>query len=175
MVYNLAMNTSRADYTSPEWNTLQTAVIGTGFYIRKLTPNLFEGWKAKKVAESIIDETEEKSSDAFFRQLCDEQDFKSLVPRYLPRDFGTMEVPVLQAIDASIDILTAKDPAKLNDFKNLILYIAEATADSVHGTSHKEEQAIENIRQVLNNHKNMGDLSDLTKPFDFELNSQVTK
>lgn len=168
-LYFYVMSTTRADYTYPEWNTMQTAVIGTGFLVRKLTPNFFESWKAKRAAENIINHHEENNSDNFFRELCDEEDFKSRVPGYLPRSAGAMEVPVLQAIDASLDILRKKDPSKLEPFKDLILHIANATADSVDGISEQEQHAIDSIYTALQDKQNFGDLDDLTNPFEPEL------
>ena len=144
------MNTTRADYTTPEWNTLQTAVVGVGFYVRKLTPNFFDSWRTKHAAEETVEETEEESDELFFKQLCDIDDFKSYIPKHVPRTAQGVETPVLTAIEASLHILEEKDPHVLPAFKNLLLEIAHETADEVDGISPKEQEAITKIVKVIN-------------------------
>lgn len=160
------MKTTRKNYTYPEWNTLQAAIVGVGFYVRKLAPNTFDSWRARRAAEHIVDEIEDDHDDEFFRQLCDTDDFKSYLPKHVPRDAGAIESYVLQAIEAAVHILEQKDPSKLRSFKELLLEIAHETADEVDDISPAERHAINKITKVLNGELEFTDSWRLSKPFD---------
>jgi hypothetical protein len=157
--------TSRADYSYPEWNTLQSAVVGTAFYIRKLTPGFFDQLKLKYSTDKLIDSLEESHTDVFFQQLLNTDNFKSRIPKFVPRSAGGIEVPVLQAIDASIEILYKKDPGKVELFERLILEIAEQTADAIDGISPHEQQAINEIIQVLNGRLKVASKEDVVNAY----------
>ena len=157
--------TSRKDFTYPEWNTLQAAVVGTSFYIRKLTPGFFDQLRVKYSANKFLDELEESQPDPFFKQLLNVDGFKSRVPKFVPRSAGGIEVPVLQAIDASLEILSKKDPSKIESFEKLILEIAHSTADSIDGISPQESRAINEIIEVLNGRLQVASEEDVVNAF----------
>lgn len=161
----LYMSNFRAEYTTPEWQTLQTAIIGTGFYIHKLSPNFLEAWRTKRAANDVIDDAEDDHTDEFFRELCDTDDFKSKIPKHLPRDAAVIEVPVLQAISHSLHILAAKDASKVEPFKQLIREIAYSAADEANEVSASERAAITKIEAALDGSYDFGDLTELTNPF----------
>lgn len=160
------MSTTRNNYTAPEWNTLQAAIVGVGFYVRKLAPNALDSWRARRAAENIIDDIEDDHDDTFFRQLCDTDDFKSYLPKHVPRDADAIESYVLQAIEAAIHILEEKDPTKLAAYKSLLLEIAHETADEVDDISPQERQALGKIIRVLNGELEFADSWRMTQPFD---------
>jgi hypothetical protein len=157
--------TTRSDYTYPEWNTLQSAVVGTAFYIRKLTPGFFDQIRVKYSADKLIDNLEDNHADKFFQQLLNVDNFKSRVPKFVPRNAGAIEVPVLQAIDASIEILNKKDPAKIEKFERIILEIAQVTADAVDGINPQEQQAINEIIEVLNGRLQVASGTDIVNAY----------
>jgi hypothetical protein len=161
--------TSRADYSYPEWNTLQSAVVGTAYYIRKLTPGFFDQLRIKYSSDKFIDSLEENHSDQFFQQLLNIDNFKSRVPKFVPRNAGGIEVPVLQAIDASIEILNKKDPAKIEKFERIILEIAQVTADAVDGISSSEQMAINEIIEVLNGRLAVASEEDVVNAYAINL------
>jgi hypothetical protein len=157
--------TTRADYSTPEWNTLQTAILGCAFYIRKLAPNFIDGWRAERAAISVIDDEETYEQDVFFEQLCDTAGYKTRIPDYLPRTPDVMEVPILQAIAESINILQAKDPQRIAMFKSLIEHIASVAAESDTEVSPEEQHAVNKIREALNNPDEFGNLADMIHPY----------
>lgn len=163
----MSMNTTRADYTSPEWNTLQSAVAGSGLYIVELAPNYFDSWREKRIADGVIDNEEKYIHDPFFKELCDLKDFSFDLVNHLPRnkDAGVIEAPILEAIAESITILTEKDPAKVPIFKHLIAHIAAVTANSIHNISPSEQQALTKINIALDEPESFGDLSNLAHPY----------
>jgi hypothetical protein len=157
--------TTRSDYTYPEWNTLQSAVVGTAFYIRKLTPGFFDQIRVKYSADKLIDNLEDNHADKFFQQLLNVDNFKSRVPKFVPRSAKGIGVPVLQAIDASLEILEKKDPAKIEPFERLILEIANETADAVDGISPKEQAAINEIIEVLSGRLQVANQDDVVNAY----------
>ncbi len=157
--------TTRSDYTYPEWNTLQSAVVGTAFYIRKLTPGFFDRIRIKYSANKLIDNLEDNHADKFFKQLLNVDNFKSRVPKFVPRNAKGIGVPVLQAIDASLEILEKKDPAKIEPFERLILEIANETADAVDGISAKEQAAINEIIEVLSGRLQVANQDDVVNAY----------
>jgi hypothetical protein len=159
------MTTDRLNYTTPEWNTLQTAVVGAGFYVRKLTPGFFDSWRAKHEAEETIEEGKELDS-LFFRQLCDVDDFKSYLPKNVSRTPAAIEAVVLQAIDESINILAEKDPKIIPAFKSLLLDIAHETAEEVDGISAEEKSAISKIEKVINGDLDFLESWRVSEPFN---------
>jgi hypothetical protein len=162
--------TTRSDYTYPEWNTLQSAVVGTAFYIRKLTPGFFDQIRVKYSANKLIDNLEDNHADKFFQQLLNVDNFKSRVPKFVPRSAKGIGVPVLQAIDASLEILEKKDPAKIEPFERLILEIANETADAVDGISPKEQAAINEIIEVLNGRLQVASEEDIVNAYGISTN-----
>ncbi len=162
--------TTRSDYTYPEWNTLQSAVVGTAFYIRKLTPGFFDQIRVKYSADKLIDNLEDNHADKFFQQLLNVDNFKSRVPKFVPRSAKGIGVPVLQAIDASLEILEKKDPAKIEPFERLILEIANETADAVDGISPKEQAAINEIIEVLNGRLQVASEEDIVNAYGISTN-----
>ena len=160
------MPTTRADYTTPEWNTLQTAVVGVGFYVRKLSPNFFDSWRAKHAAEETLDAAEGESDLLFFKQLSDVDDFKSYLPKNVSRTAEAVEAPVLHAIDESINILQEKDPKLVPAFKQLLLDIAHETADEVDGISSTEQRALDIIYKVINGEVDFKDSWRMSEPFN---------
>jgi F0F1-type ATP synthase alpha subunit len=141
-------------------------VAGAGLYIVELAPNFFENWREKRLADGIISNEEKYINDPFFKELCELKDFKfDLINGLQRKDVGVIEAPILEAIAESINILTAKDPAKLPVFKHLIAHIAAVTANSIDDISPTEQQALDKINQALNAPDSFGDLSALTHPF----------
>jgi hypothetical protein len=160
------MNTARPDYTTPEWNTLQSAVAGAGLYIVEFAPNFFENWREKRIADGVISNEEKYINDPFFKELCDLKDFKfDLIKGLQRKDVGAIEAPILLSIAESIHILADKDPAKLPIFKHLIAHIAAVTANSINDISPTERQALDKINQALEAPESFGDLSALAHPF----------
>ena len=160
--------TRRKDYSYPEWNTLQSAVLGTAEYIMKLSPGFFEELKIKYTVNKMLNDLENEESNIFFKQLFNFKGFKSRVPKYVPRDAGGIEVPVLQAIDASIEILSKKDPSLIEPFERLILEIANVTADAADGISPQESRAINEIIEVLNGRLQVASEKEVVNAFGID-------
>ena len=156
--------TTRADYSTPEWNTLQAAIVGAGFYVHRLTPGFFANWRAKRAGKDHVNDVRE-TGDILFEQLCDTDDFISPFPKHVKKSTVAVEAFVLQAVDEALNILSEKDPQALVSYKKLILDIAQETAQEVNGVSLQEREALDKIKRVVTGDLDFKDSWRLAEPY----------
>lgn len=140
---------SRADFTTPQWSILQTAIIGSARYVSLQNNGLIDDWKESRTIKEVIKHTKDNNFYGFFRDLCNFDKYKSPIPKSCLDSADAIEAPVLSALRQSIELIKQKDPSKIDDFQNFILNLAFLVADSDSGITVQEQKAIDNIRLAL--------------------------
>lgn len=122
--------TSRQNYTTPEWQTLQTAIIGTIRYVMLAETGLFNDLKDKIIANETMHNFVKEANSELLKELIDFDGFKWPIPSYGIEDSDAIEPTVLTSISKSVEILNNHDPENALLFKNLILALAHHTANN---------------------------------------------
>lgn len=140
---------SRTDFTAPEWQELQTAVMGTIRYMTLISPNFYGDIKETLVARQTIHNYTDQIQSGFIKELVDTSDYESPIPEYASDSAGGLEPPVLRAITNSVAAIQKRDPESVPLFKNLILKLAYRTAEARKGINPDENAAFQKISLAL--------------------------
>jgi hypothetical protein len=132
----------RTDFTTPEWQELQTAILGTIRYITLASPNFFGDIKEQIIAKKAIENFATSSNSNFINELADFNDFKSYsLPNINKLSADELETPVLMAIAKSKEAIAKRDDDSAVMFVNLIKKIAHDVASAHEKMSNAEQNA----------------------------------
>ncbi|MFC5178844.1 hypothetical protein [Nocardioides taihuensis] len=138
---------TRETFTDEEWQDLQWALMLAGSHV---TASDWPGWRKsfKEAAGGSRFLTLMQSSDnALVAALTSDQ------ARRRPPDVSDRSTlagePALARIRAATALVREKAPEDLEDFRQVLLGVAQVMADEVDGTSEAEGLALERIREAL--------------------------
>lgn len=140
---------SRGEFSTPEWNTIQTAVIGTIKYVSMSTTNYFGDKKEYFFAKREIKRFADEFDSVFINDLSDFSSYKSPLPAHADNDFKSIEVPVRQSIALAIEAISKRSPETAETFKQLLIHLAENVSTTYKTASPPEIAAIETIKQAI--------------------------
>jgi hypothetical protein len=134
----------KADFTEDEWKGLRKGVTGAGMLVsighRDFTDSFGE-------------------ANALAKQMVAERGSESQLVRDLVSAHGTgfgifnspqeVEAETMDALHASVSLLTEKAPDELDAYRGLVLDVAEAVAEAKGGVQDQEKAAIERITAAL--------------------------
>lgn len=140
---------SRDTFTSPEWYILQTSVFGTAKYISLQDKGIIDDWREKRKITKLLKENKNHNFYKFFRDLCNQNNYKSPIPKDCQNSADALEAPVLLALKQSVQLIKQKDPTKIDDFQNFVLNIAYCVSSSDTELTLNEDSAIKKIRAAL--------------------------
>ena len=144
--------TSRPDFTTPEWQTLQTAVISTIYYLTLSDPNFIEDFVDKHIANKALDQYKDQTQSVFINDLVNLKHYKWQIPKYGRQDASALEPTVVQSINEAITKLNQHDQTVLPLFKNLILALAHKIA-VYNNASTQENYHYNKIVEIFNNNE----------------------
>lgn len=139
----------RKDFTTPEWEDLQATVFGTIKYISKsdksfwgdLKETIFERNKMKQYSKTI--------NSPFIDELIDLDKFHDTFPSDVENSAEAISAWLLPKITSSVASIKQRGSNYVDQYKNLILYIAYNTADITGGIDAQENEAYINIVEAL--------------------------
>ena len=140
---------TRSNFSSPEWYTLQTVIIGTIKYVSMSSPHFYGDLKESIIAKQSLKEFAKTNNSNFIDELADFNNHKSVIPEHKDDDARSLEAPLMSKLSESIEIIKKRDPAMATLFKNLILKLAYDVARGRIKISNEENQAIRKIAIAL--------------------------
>lgn len=139
----------RNDFTTPQWQEMQTAIIGTIQYMTLVSPHFYGDIKDRLVAKKTLEDYIQDTGSNFLKELAEFDDYKSPIPDYADDSAEGQETIVLHSITNSVASIKKLDPNSAMLFKNLILKLAHDTATARIQISPAENIAFQKIAQAL--------------------------
>ncbi len=143
--------TSRESFTTPDWQTLQTAVIGTIYYLTMGKSGFLDDFIDKRIANKTLDQYKDQTQSLFIEDLVNLKDYKWPIPKYGRQDAEAIEPTVLKSISDSIAVINQQDPTILTLFKNLVLVLAYNIASNNSASPTENQQYLKIIYAFENN------------------------
>ena len=138
---------SKKSFTADEWKILQWAVMDAGSHVTASDyPGLWDSFKEASGGSRFL--TMLQSSDnELVRDLARDQARKG---DPLTKDRADLASDVvLDRIREAVALVETKDPGDVEDFKLMVLGVAQIVAEEVGGTSEKESEAVARIKDAL--------------------------
>ncbi|MCA9342995.1 hypothetical protein KC950_03230 [Candidatus Saccharibacteria bacterium] len=157
----------RASFTAPEWNTIQTAILGTIEYVSMSTTNTFGDIKEQVLAKREISKFADEFDSIFVKELSDFSNYKSPLPPHADNDFKSIETPLMQLISSSVESIQQRYPETAETFKKLIVHLAEEVSHTYKTASQPEKDAIDKIKHALE--------SPPHKTYQWDVNNPLAK
>lgn len=139
----------REDFTTPEWQQLQTAVLATIEYVTLKSPHIYGDYVDRHRAKQSIHQYKDKQDSELIRDLTDFDDYKSPIPEHATKTADSIEGPTLRSLTESVAMIRQRDARAVALFKNLILKIAYNTAKARIRISPAENEALIKISLAL--------------------------
>jgi hypothetical protein len=134
----------KADFTEQEWDDLQQGVTGAGLLVSSAHRDFTDSFgEAKAVATQLTAHRDSESE--LVRELAGTRG----------TGFGLVASPkevvegTMNALGASVALLTEKAPDELEAYRALVLDVATSVAEAKGGVKNEETAAIERIRGAL--------------------------
>ena len=138
---------TKADFTEDEWKGMQKGVTGAGTLVsvgdRDLTDSFGE---ASALAKALRAQHEQGPSD-IIRELATARG----TGFGLTTSPEEVESETLGSLRTAITTLAAKAPEEVENYRQLVLGVAEAVAEAKGGVQPGEEAALGRIREALGN------------------------
>ncbi len=136
---------TKADFTEDEWKALEKGVTGAGLYVSASDPGFMDTFgEASALAKELG--AEHSSSD---NELVRELSGTHGTGFGLTSSKADLENETFAALSSSIALLTAKDPADAEAYRQLVLAVANRVAGAKKGVSEAETAAIAKITEAL--------------------------
>lgn len=139
----------RENFTTPEWQDMQTAILESSRYIILAHPAFFEDLKDSLATKQLIKEFAKTSNSEFIKEVVDFSDYKSPIPKFALNSSEALEPPVLRSITDSVAVINKQDPTSAILFKNLISEIANNVISSNSKISPLESTAYQKVISAL--------------------------
>lgn len=136
---------AKADFTEDEWNTLHRGLTGAGMLVSISERGFTSTFKETGALAKFLAAQSQEGASEFTRELAGTHGSGWKV-RSSPDELrdGT-----LAALRSSVEILTAKDPEDLADYRELVLALAQRVSDAAPEGEEVEKNAIDSIRDAL--------------------------
>ena len=134
----------KSDFTEEEWEALRKGVTGAGLLVATSDSGFFDAFK---------------EAGALGKHLAGARNSSSGVVRELAQERGTgfgvgsrpeeIERETLDALRTAVATLESKAPDEVDEYRNLVLEVAESVANAAAGGETSEAGAVEKIRSAL--------------------------
>jgi len=138
---------SKAQFTEPEWQTLEWAVADTMAYLSMADPGVWDMFKEAKGAAKYISGVKTSDDDVLVRQLAG--DIHAKRDKALSGNPTDVAGEVVARVTEAWEIVTAKAPEDLAAFRSFILGVAQATAEAAKGVGPTETAAIAKLEAAM--------------------------
>jgi hypothetical protein len=136
---------TKADFTEQEWETLQKGVTGAGLLVSVSDRSFFDTFKEAGTLAKQVAQAKEKNPSELVRELADVKGTGFGV-RSSPEE---VETETLAALQTAKTTLESKAPDELEPYRQFVLEVAQAVADSAGGGETAETAAIEKVKSAL--------------------------
>jgi hypothetical protein len=136
---------TKADFTDEEWETLQKGVTGAGLLVSVSDRGFFDTFKEASTLAKQVAQAKEKSPSGLVRELADVKGTGFGV-KSSPED---VENETLAALKTAKTTLESKAPDELEPYRQFVVEVAQAVADSAGGGETAETAAIEKVKSAL--------------------------
>lgn len=140
----------RQNFTTPEWQTLQSSLIFTAKYISLSQKSLIGDFYEKINASYVLKKYTETYLDTFLTSLADYSEYKFPIDIDQLDQPEAIEPPTIQSIKESKIILSKYDTESLEIYKKLIRDLAIETAEISGDVNESEVNCVNIIVEELN-------------------------
>lgn len=136
---------TRADFTDDEWETMHKGVTGAGMLVSASDPGFIDTFgEASALAKHLVSEGQHNQNE-LAREIA--QAHGSGFGLTSSREKVAAET--MESLKAATGILSAKAPADLDAYRQLVIGTAEAVAEAKGGVKPPETAAIDQIKEAL--------------------------
>ncbi len=136
---------AKTDFTDDEWNTLHRGLTGAGMLVSISERGFTSTFKETGAIAKFLATQSQEGTSQLARELAGTRGSGWKVNS----SAGELKDGALAALRSSVEILTAKDPEDLADYRELVLALAQRVSDAAPEGEDVEEDAIDAIRSAL--------------------------
>ena len=136
---------AKTDFTEDEWNTLHRGLTGAGMLVSISERGFTSTFKETGAMAKFLATQSQEGTSEFARELAGTHGSGWKV-NSSPDE---LRVGALAELRSSVQILTAKDPEDLADYRELVLALAQRVSDAAPEGEAVEKDAIDSIRAAL--------------------------
>ncbi len=136
---------AKADFTEDEWNTLHRGLTGAGMMVSISERGFTSTFKETGALAKFLATQSHESTSELARELAGTHGTGWKV-RSSPDE---LRDGALAALRSSVEILKAKDPEDLADYRDLVLALAQRVSDAAPEGEEVEKNTIDSIRDAL--------------------------
>ena len=136
---------SKADFTEDEWKAMQKGVTGTGLLVSVSDRDFTDTFGEAGALARFLSEQHESSSSELIRELAGVHGSGF----GLTASQQKVEEETLESLGTALAALEAKAPDEVENYRRLVLDVADRVANAKGGLSPAETAAIEKVRGVL--------------------------
>ena len=135
---------TKADFTEAEFEQLHNGVTGAGLLVSLSDRSFFDNFKEAKAIAKHLSDARQHSDSLLVRDLAAEHG-----TGFSMRHPDEIEPKTLAALQASVALLQAKSPEDLDDYRILVMDVAESVAAAAKGGEAAEAAEVEKIRAAV--------------------------
>ena len=136
---------TKADFTEAEWEQMHNGVTGAGLLVSLSDRSFFDNFKEARAIAKHLNDARQHSDSLLVRDLAAEHGTGFSV-RSHPDE---IQAKTLDALRASVALLQAKAPDDLDDYRILVMDVAESVAAAAKVGEAAEAAEVEQIRQAV--------------------------
>jgi hypothetical protein len=136
---------TKTDFTEQEWEALQKGVTGAGMFVSISQPGFTDTFSEANALAKHLAAAHEKSDSALIRDIATAHG----KPFGITDSPGEIEQKTTETLNAAVAALQAKAPEEIDNYRQLVLDVAQSVAEAAKGVSDKESDAVEKIRAAL--------------------------
>ena len=136
---------TKSDFTEDEWKAIQKGVTGAGMLVSVSDRDFTDSFgEASALAKALAAQHAEGASD-LMREIAGTHG----TGFGLTASPQEVETETLAALGTAMGALGAKAPDEVENYKQLVVGIADAVAEAKGGVSEQETAALEKVKAVL--------------------------
>lgn len=136
---------AKTDFTEDEWNTLHRGLTGAGMLVSISERGFTSTFKETGAMAKFLATQSQEATSEFARELTRTRGSGWKVKS----SSDELRDGALAALRSSVEILTAKGPEDLVDYRELVLALAQRVSDAAPKGEEVEKNAIDSIRDAL--------------------------
>jgi hypothetical protein len=136
---------TKADFTDQEWETLEKGVTGAGLLVSLSDRGFFDTFKEAGALSKHVANARASSDSALIKQVAEGHGTGFGVTTPIDK----VENGTLEALRASVQLLSAKAPEELEAYRSFVLSLARSVAAAAPGGDEAEAAAIAKIEPAL--------------------------
>jgi hypothetical protein len=136
---------AKTDFTEDEWNTLHRGLTGAGMLVSISERGFTSTFKETGAMAKFLATQSQEGTSQLARELAGTHGSGWKVSS----SADEIKNGALAALRSSVQILTAKDPEDLADYRELVVALAQRVSDAAPEGESVEKDAIDSIRDAL--------------------------